>query len=40
MLLANADSLMRKIKASNFYEDFYKDRELPNFTNYSNDSKF
>ena len=31
---------MFKIKAENVYEDFYKDKELLNFSNYSKDSKY
>ena len=38
--IIDTDSLMFKIKAENIYEDFYKDKELLDFSNYSKDSKY
>ena len=40
MLLTDTDSLMHNIKAENVYEDFYKDKELSDFSNYPKDSKY
>ena len=40
MLLTNNDSLMLKIETENVYEDFYKDKELFDYSNYSKDSKY
>ena len=34
-LLTDTDSLLYKIKAENIYEDFYKDKELFDFSNYN-----
>ena len=38
--LTNTDSLMYKIEAENVYEDFYKDKELFEFSNLPENSKF
>ena len=35
MLLTDNNSLMYKIEAENVYEDFYKDKELFDFSDYS-----
>ena len=35
MLLTDTDSLLYKIKAENIYEDFYKDKELFDISNYN-----
>ena len=40
MLLIDTDSLMYKIEAENVYEDFRKDEELFDFSNYPKDSKY
>ena len=40
MLLIDTDSLVYKIGAENVYEDFYKDKELFDFSNYQKDSKY
>ena len=40
MLLKDCDSRMYKIEAENVYEDFYKDRELFDFSNYPKDQKY
>ena len=40
MLLTDTDSLMYKIEAENVYEDFYKDKELFDLSNYPKDSKY
>ena len=40
MLLTDADSLMYKIETENIYEDYHKDKELFDFSNYSKDSKY
>ena len=37
MLPTDSDSLMYKIEAENVYEDFYKDKELFDFSNYPKD---
>ena len=39
MWLLDTDSLMYKIEAENIYEDFYKDKDLLNFSNYPKDWK-
>ena len=36
----NTDSLMYEIKTEDVYEDFNKDKELFDFTNYSAESKY
>ena len=38
--LRNTDSLMYKIEAENVYEDFYKDKELFEFSNLPKDLKY
>ena len=40
MLPTNADSLMYILEAENVYEDFYKDKELFDFSNFPKDSKY
>ena len=40
MLLTDTDSLMYKIKVENVYEDSYKDKELPGFSNYPKDLRY
>ena len=40
MLLTDANTLMYKVKAENVIEDFYKDKELFDFSNYPKDSKY
>ena len=40
MLPRETDSHMYKIEAENIYEDFYKDKELLDFSNYQKDSKY
>ena len=40
MLLADTASLMHKIEAENVYENFCKDKELFEFSNYPKDSEF
>ena len=40
MLLTDTDSLIYYIEAENVYEDFYKDKELFDFSNYPKDSKY
>ena len=40
MLLTDTDCLKYKIKAENVYEDFNKDKELFDVSNYSKDSKY
>ena len=40
MLITDTDSIMYKIEAENVYEDFYKDKELFDFSNYPRDSKY
>ena len=37
MLLIDADSIMYKIETENVYEDFHKDKELFDFSNYLKD---
>ena len=40
LLLTDTDSLTYKIKSENVYEEFYKGKDLFDFSNYSEDSKF
>ena len=40
MLLTDTNSLFQKIEAEKVYEDFYKDKELFDFSKYSRDSKY
>ena len=40
MLFTNTDSLTYEIKTEDIYEDFYKDKDLFNFNDYPEDSKF
>ena len=40
MLFTDTDSLTYEIKSENVYEEFYKWRDLFDFSNYSKDSKF
>ena len=40
MLLTDTGSLMYKIETKSSYEDLYKDKELFDFSNYPNDSKY
>ena len=40
MLPRETDSHMYKIEAENIYEDFYRDKELFDFSNYQKDSKY
>ena len=40
MLLTDTYSLMYKIEAENVYEEFYKDKELFDFSNYPKDLKY
>ena len=40
MLLTDTDSLICKIEAENVYENFYKDKTLLDFSNYSKHSKY
>ena len=37
MLLTDTDNLMHKTEADNVYEDFYKDKDLFDFSNYPKD---
>ena len=39
-MLTDTDSLTYKIKSENVYEEFYKGKDLFDFGNYSEDSKF
>ena len=39
-LLTDTDSLIYKTKAENIYEEFYKDKELFDCSNYPKDSKY
>ena len=39
-MLTDTNSLMHKIEAENVYEDFYKDKELFEFSNCAKDSKY
>ena len=40
LLLTDTDSLTYEIKSENFYETFFKWKELFNFSHYSKDSMF
>ena len=40
MLFTDTDSLAYQIKSENVYEDFFKLKDLFDFSNYSKDSKF
>ena len=40
LLLTDTNILMYEIKPENLYEDFYKDKELLDFINYPEDSKY
>lgn len=40
MLQTDTDIFIYKTEAENFYEDFYKNKELLNFSNYPEDSKY
>ena len=40
LLFTDTDSLTYKIRSENVYEDFYKWKDLFDFSNYSKDSKF
>ena len=40
MLFTDTDSLTYEIKYENFFEEFFKWKDLFNFSNYSKDSKF
>ena len=40
LLFTDMDSLTYKIKSKNFYEEFYKQKDLFDFSNYSKDSKY
>ena len=40
MLLTETDNLMSKIETENVDEDFYKNKELTEFSNYQKDSKY
>ena len=40
LLFTNTDSLTYEIKSKNVYEEFYKWKDLFDFSNYSKDSKF
>ena len=40
LLFTDTDSLSYEIKSENVYEDFFKWKNLFNFSNYSKDSKF
>ena len=40
LLFTDTDSLAYEIKSENFYEDFFKWKDLFDFSNYSKDSKF
>ena len=40
LLFTDTDSLTYKIKSENVYEEFYKLKDLFNFSNYSKDSRF
>ena len=39
MWILDTDSIMYKIEAENIYEDFCKDKDLLNFSNYPKDRK-
>ena len=40
MLLTDTNIVMYKIEVENVYEDFYKIKELLDFSNYAKDSKY
>ena len=40
MLITNTNSLTYKIESENFLENFYKDKELFDFSKYPKDSKY
>ena len=40
LLFTDTDSLTYEIKSKNVYEEFYKWKDLFDFSNYSKDSKF
>ena len=40
LLFTDTDSLMYEIKTEDVYEDFSKDKEMFDFSNYSHDSKY
>ena len=40
LLLTDTDSLTYEIKSENVYEEFFKQKDLFDFSNYSKDSKF
>ena len=40
MLFTDADSLTYEIKSEDVYEDFFKHKHLPDFSNYPQNSKF
>ena len=40
LLFTDTDSLMYEIKTENVYEDFSKDKEMVDFSNYSTKSKY
>ena len=40
LLFTDTDSLTYEIKSENNYEDFYKQKDLFDYINYSKDSKF
>ena len=40
MLFTDTDSLTYEIKSEHVYEEFFKWKDLFNFSNYSKDSKF
>ena len=40
LLFTDTDSLTYEIKSENVYEEFYKQKDLFDFSNYSKDSKF
>ena len=40
LLFTDTDSLTYEIKSENIYEDFYKQKDLFDYSNYSKDSKF
>ena len=40
LLFTDTDSLTDEIKSKNVYEDFFKYKDLLDFSNYSKDSKF
>ena len=40
LLLTDTDSLVYEIKSENVYKDFFKQKDLFDFSNYSEDSEF